>query len=598
MSEDAEPEKRKRKRSPSEPMNPLGEDSTVPASLAETQGNQGDPNTAIGILGRGARLGRYRIRSILGQGGFGAVYLAHDDELDREVAIKVPAKNRFESPEAVDAFIDEARKLAKLKHHGIVAVYDVGRGDDDRPFIVMQYVEGSTLAEFMHAERLGNHRSARLLCDIAEAVAYAHKRGLVHRDLKPSNLLLDSEGGPLVADFGLAVDETEQRRRSGELAGTLPYMAPEQIRGDVHRMDGRTDIWALGVILYQMLTGRLPFGGTSVKQLSDEIQHRHPKPPRQIDEKIAPELERIISKCCAKKVGDRYSTAADMAADLRSYLEPQTTPQPTAQAGSSSHPQPTQSLWQSRGLHYAIAILATCALLVSLLVVPMLLDRGEAKPQGVVHQDSVQRAIENLPALKGTIDVRVWDPDDERRHGLSLHEPAARPLKTDDLVRVEARLSRPAYVYILWVDSAGTVLPLFPWQPGDWGSRPLHESPVSQVSLPAAADEAWPLEGATGIETLLVLVRDSPLPAEVDLKQALSSLPLQSAESPKSLNEFVNGQVVYPHQSTDRGPQLNDPQKIDDSILAAQRIIQEKIGEHFPYTHAVCFANGGERREK
>ncbi|MFV2065995.1 MAG: serine/threonine-protein kinase [Pirellulales bacterium] len=570
-------------------------DSTVPPSLAGTlEFDSRTPSETV-TLGRGERMDRYLIRRILSQGGFGTVYLAYDEELDREVAVKAPSSEKFDSPESIDRFIQEARKLAKLKHHGIVSVYDVGHADDGRPFVVMQYVEGKTLGELVQSGRLSNQRAAGLLCDVAEAVAYAHKQGLVHRDLKPSNVLVDSEGKPLVADFGLAVDEREQRRRAGELAGTLPYMAPEQVRGDVHRLDGRTDIWALGVILYRILTGRLPFGGDSVEQLSDEIQHRAPKPPRQIDEKIAPELERIISKCCAKNVGGRYSTAADLAADLRRYCEPEGTRHAVEQDEAARPSRQVQHGLKVGNLGCAIAILAACLFIVTLFVMPKRIDRNEVEPQGVAQPDGLRPEIDALAPLEGTIDLRVWDPGNESRHGLSLHDPAARPLKTDDRVRIETRLNKPAYVYILWVDSEGTVLPLYPWQPGDWESRPSRESPVKQVSLPVADDEAWPLEGEPGMETLLMLVRESPLPAEVDLKQALSALPRQAAKTPGSLIEFVNSQVVIRQGRTDRGPKLYDPQKIDDPVLTTQRIIKEKLGEHFRYTRTVSFANAGAR---
>src|SRR5262249_27085682 len=152
------------------------------------------------------------------------------------------------------------------------------------------------LAEILESERLSPSRVAGLLAVVAEAAHHAHRAGLVHRDLKPSNILIDEDGKPHIADFGLAVREELQDIRSGGIAGTPHYMAPEQVRGETHRLDGRTDVWALGVILYLGLLGRQPFSGRDPGEIFDEILHRDPKPPRQVNDRIPRELERICLK--------------------------------------------------------------------------------------------------------------------------------------------------------------------------------------------------------------------------------------------------------------------------------------------------------------
>src|SRR5262245_22000033 len=243
------------------------------------------------------RFGRYAVTGLLGSGGFGTVYLARDEELGRFVAIKVPHRRILRSPQQVESFLAEARMAAGLGYPAIVQVYDIGRTEDGEVYVVFEYVEGRNLAEVLEAEPFSAARIAGLMVQIAEAAHHAHRAGLVHRDLKPSNILIDGQGRPHVADFGLALREELQQFRAGEIAGTPAYMAPEQIRGETHRLDGRTDVWALGVILYQGLLRRPPFTGRDRAGVFDAVLHREPRPPRQFDATLSRELDRICLKC-------------------------------------------------------------------------------------------------------------------------------------------------------------------------------------------------------------------------------------------------------------------------------------------------------------
>jgi len=266
------------------------------------------------------KFGRYTVTGLLGRGGFGTVYLARDEELGRQVAIKVPRPGLLASPQRVESFIAEGRLAAGLVHPAIIAVHDIGRQGDSGVFVVFEYIEGRSLAEILDAELLSPTRIVRLLVPVAEAVHYAHAAGLVHRDLKPSNILIDQKDWPHIADFGLAIREDLQGDRVGEIAGTPPYMSPEQVRGETHRLDGRTDVWALGVILYQGLVGRQPFAGRDREEIFDEILNRDPKPPRQVRAQVSRELERICLKCLSKRMADRYETAGALADDLKTWL--------------------------------------------------------------------------------------------------------------------------------------------------------------------------------------------------------------------------------------------------------------------------------------
>lgn len=296
------------------------------ASFGQTSKTQtAGPRNDWPDLPQGHCLGNYTIVRCLGVGGESVVYQAKDEKLLRLVALKMPRGGCHASPEELDRAVEEARKLVRLRHHGIVSVFHVDCDPRGRPYLVLEYMEGGSLKDLLgqtdRQTRPSHVQFVEMLIEVCQALGHAHEQGFIHRDIKPGNILLDARGRPRLADFGLALHETAQQAHRGLTAGTAPYMAPEQVRGEVEWMDGRADIWALGAVLYEMLTGRRPFQGDDFQELSREILHRQPRPPRMIERAVPAELERICLRCLEKNIAARYRTAGDLARDLQQWLE-------------------------------------------------------------------------------------------------------------------------------------------------------------------------------------------------------------------------------------------------------------------------------------
>ncbi|GEM_PF-1028958 len=276
----------------------------------------------------GRPFGRYRLLEKLGQGGMGVVWKAWDTQLKRVVALKQILTKEGVDGEQIERFMREAQLAAKLRHPNIIAVHDVGVHEGQHYF-TCEYVEGRSLEEAMKG-RVPPKQLLSWVKDVAQALAYAHEQGVVHRDVKPANVLVDGHGKPYVMDFGLAKDvdlsTKEGARRAtltaaGAVMGTPMFMSPEQASGRTHALGPATDQFSLGVMLYQMLTGRLPFAGRSLGELFIEIMHKEPTPPSKTNSRVHRDVETICMKALEKDPGKRYRSMSDLGIDLGRYLD-------------------------------------------------------------------------------------------------------------------------------------------------------------------------------------------------------------------------------------------------------------------------------------
>ncbi len=318
---------------------------------------------ASGELPVGTELGDYTILARVARGGMGVVYRARQKSLNRDVALKVLAVADHPAAEALARFSREAALTGRLDHPGIVPVHEFGQRDGV-VYLTMPFVEGETLTEIIRRRALTPRDAVEIVRRLAVAVHYAHERRILHRDLKPANVLVDPNGEPRITDFGLAKELSpgQELTISGIAMGTPPYAAPELVSGRLDEVDRRTDVYALGAILYECLTGRTPFNGATAAETIDRVLHSEPEAPHRVVASTPADIEAICMKCLEKERDRRYATAADLAADCERAAKNE----PVVARPVTTFTRITRRVRRNKS--QAVAIVSTTALLIALMV--------------------------------------------------------------------------------------------------------------------------------------------------------------------------------------------------------------------------------------
>jgi len=512
------------------------------------------------------RVGRFEIESKLGEGAFGVVYGAIDRDTGKRVALKVPHPRVLRRAGGRQHLEEEAQTLSRLDHPAIVAYREIIRDDHGGPILVMEHVDGCSLREWLKQHSPSWDEISGMLAQIADAMDYAHREGFVHRDLEPKNIVIDRENRPHVTDFGLALHESEQRGRQGETAGSIAYMSPEQIRGESHWLDGRADIWAIGIMLYELLTSRRPFQGDTLEELAIEIRQREPKPPRQINPDVPASLETICLKCLSKPISDRYTTAGDLARDLRATLrlvEPKRRPLTVRQR--------RQWLWST----LAVAMVAVLGLRYWLF----------------------SYSNRELTSLEANLDVRVTRSTERGISSIGVRDARFVPLRPDDEIHVAVRLNRLAYLYVIFIDSQGRVSVVYPFTSPAIRIRASQQPRVVAVSLPS--EQNWILaDGPRGIQTILVLASEAPLPTQADLRTMLEGLESQTGDPGEQSMFFAGKDLSFESQAVVSPRPENADSEPSPALLAARRncdLVANRMSVYFDYMIAVAMPFEGKR---
>ncbi|MCL4740878.1 MAG: protein kinase [Phycisphaerales bacterium] len=490
----------------------------VAAPIGATFNNQ--PFTPETALPADRRIGSYTIVRFLGAGGMGVVYLAEQERPRRTVALKI-IRGAMASPSLLRRFEHEAEILGRMHHAGIAQIYEAGIARTDagsQPFIAMELVEGPPITDYAEARRLSTGERLELLARVCDAIHHAHQRGVIHRDLKPSNILVDAHGQPKILDFGVAramdadLQVTTLRTSVGQLIGTLPYMSPEQIAADPAEIDNRSDVYALGVLAFELLAGKLPFDlrSRSIPEAARIIRDDPPTRLSAVDRTLRGDVETIVAKAIAKDKARRYQSAAELADDIRRHLAGE----PIAARDSSAAQLLRRSLRRYRG---ALAAGVIIALALAVFAVHASIQSARSRALAVSeaaarHEESIARsAAEEQRRLANQLNHRLRDQlhasliERGRAEGVALNGPGAESFLWPQLF--EDPDSRPAR-WALWELYARFPC-LWTVRVGTSATAVAPSPDAARIVVASAAGELTLLDASSG-ETLVRASVDLP----------------------------------------------------------------------------------------
>jgi hypothetical protein len=592
-------------------LDEAGERPTSSCALAATTSLPQLPHGAPGRRStpRAPVVPGYERLEYLGGGGMGDVWKAHDPKLDRPVALKLVRAEHLAAA-ARARLLAEARAVARLDHPNVVKVHAVGEcrqsaDGEEVPYIALEYVPGTNLTERVGNRPMEGRAAAHLAALLARAVQHAHERGILHRDLKPGNVLLGAPadvaavntplGCPKVTDFGLArtVEGGDGLTQEGAVVGTPAYMAPEQASG--LEVGPATDVYALGAILYQLLTGHAPFEADSTIDVLHKVRHESPLAPKSLVAQVPPALEAVCLRCLAKRPEERYPSAQALAEALEGWL-----------SGSAVARDLPEAVGGARRPPWRLVLAGALAGLAGALLVLWL--AGAFRPAGATNGGEAGKEGAERPAgdkngdkgasgpaaakrYRGSVTALVWrrHPDGTGQR-LKLGDPEALPLRPGDRFRIEARVEPAAYLYVVGIAPDGKAELFAPAPLERWDQRG-EERPVTAISLPASPSKGIRLPpGKKGMVTVLMLARARPWQVRAKrLRELFAELPEQRPiQDARSAVWFADGEVVEGDRERRRSSfEVGD---LGDAVLRTQEVLRERLKGEADFTAAVGFA--------
>lgn len=570
-------------------------------------------------LSQSGQFGRYLILKELGRGGMGSVFLAHDSLLDRQVALKTVLKEYSGDSGVLARFNREARIAAKMQHPNICPIFDVGI-ERDTFYLSMAYVKGQTLHDRMPALQSGPITGILLLLrKIAKALSYAHSHeyGFIHRDLKPANIMIDESGEPILMDFGLAIPLRNEQRltTTGDIVGTPAYMSPEQLVTTYGPVTTTSDIYSLGVIFYELLTGDTPFTGSVTEVLMQTASETPTPSPAIRRPDIEPAIEKLCLRMLAKNPKERISSGAELIDEIDAVVaefpdsDSETAVLPEKEKWG--RPVGTESRRKSKNFSLSSpAILASMIVLIPLVVSLGIYSlnpekQGSGTPENAMTlgnekaEGSVQHSQPSGEGsfVSGKVDLYFWSQNGESKQAMKLGENLQFPIRPDDRIRIEVDFPENVYAYIVWIDPNGDVVPVYPWKPGSW-ELPKELNATSAISLPPDPSSGYPLDEITGYETMVVLAGLEPLPSS-QLSSAQFKLKLPELDGQDASGRaWVNGVPLFAESgsSQERSPIFSQPQPINNPVTQSQLKFREKLKQSLQpeFIHVVTFAKNEE----